>query len=543
MGGRCRCLFCAIRSELSYSSSWIDNLAGIEGAASLRRITTKVANICTPLGHNTMSSANARNLTTEQDRKKHRPFLAAPYLVADSREKFVHPFLRDAGIACIQRQIQVGDYLICRATDTEPDILAVFERKTWKDFAASITDGRVANLDKMLELRAATGCKLFYILEGPAFPLPSKRFQRVPFARIQALVTELIVFHGVFVVQTLDQRHTAARLREFTETFGCADLVERNVSNRTPSLPSSAPVFSADPAKPPSSSSIKDEAARTDALYGPDALPVPKERTPVPPARLPAVPALATKTYEKSAANAAIDAWARLRGVSLVLGKLLSDKYSFADFVRGGVTGKELDQIKTANGKALNRSARTSLDNLSCAMKGEALRVLAGIQGIGPATAEALLAACDGSFARLLSYDIGALGIISCGTGAKESKKLGETKASRLHAALHYSGRHATRATGDRIPGGGLKDPTTPLCGPPGPVTAGFRPPGPIEGGHKLSETKPGPKAAFVRRPTKPSISDPFPTARTPEKTENAPNIGAAEDNCGADFLSELLGP
>src|SRR3990172_608216 len=156
----------------------------------------------------------------------------APYIVADSRETFVHPFLRGAGVACVQRQIQVGDYLICRATDAQPDPLADFERKTWKDFAASILDGRAANLGKMLEFRARTGCKLFYILEGPAFPSPRKRFQRVPFARIQAAVTELSVFHGVFVVQTLDQRHTATRLNEFAEAFQRVVTSERDEADK-----------------------------------------------------------------------------------------------------------------------------------------------------------------------------------------------------------------------------------------------------------------------------------------------------------------------
>ncbi len=376
----------------------------------------------------------------------------APYLVADSHENFVHPFLRDTGVVCIQRQIQVGDYLVCRATreGAEPDILAVFERKTWKDFAASILDGRIANLDKMLEVRARTGCKLFYLLEGPAFPSPRTRFQRVPFARIQAIVTELVVFHGVFVVQTLDQRHTAERLCEFAEAFGRAPFPTKSTTLGAPGvgfcvgLPSLA-APGAEPPLPPGGG----PADQTDTLHGfgperPLALGGPEGKksgttSSAVWAPCPSVPALATKPHVKKIADAAVEAWSRLRGVSLVLGKLLSEKYSFASFVRGGVTSAELDRFKTANGKALGRSARVSLDRLRCGMKTEALRVLAGVPGVGPATAEALLDACEGSFARLLSYDVGALGIITCGAGAKGPKKLGETKAARLHATLHFS--------------------------------------------------------------------------------------------------------
>lgn len=370
-----------------------------------------------------------------------------PYLVADSRERFVHPFLRNAGVTCVQRQIQVGDYLVCRAPNTgaEPDILAAFERKTWKDFAASILDGRIANLDKMLELRALTGCKLFYILEGPAFPAPSTRFHRVPFARIQAVVTELVVIHGVFVVQTLDQRHTAARLCDFVETFRRA--AEKAGPSALPSLvpPEAEAVFPSGPGGTEGGTlSAAEATAATDGGLtglvprprGPDRLAIEGMAAETP--RV--IPALATKKHEKSTADAAVEAWSRLRGVSLVLGKLLSEKFSFAAFVRGGVTAAELDRIKTAGGKALGRSARASLDRLRCGMKEEALRVLAGVPGVGPTTAAALLDACGGSFSRLLSYGVDALGIITCGTGPKGPKKFGGAKAARLHAVLHFSG-------------------------------------------------------------------------------------------------------
>src|SRR5580658_8414013 len=108
------------------------------------------------------------------------------YLVCDTREKEVTPFISDVLRPCeaVIKQITIGDYMILRKNKTarDPDVLAVLERKTWKDFAHSLCDGRYGNLAKLLDLRAHTGCLIFFIIEGtPAFPDPCSKISRVPF--------------------------------------------------------------------------------------------------------------------------------------------------------------------------------------------------------------------------------------------------------------------------------------------------------------------------------------------------------------------------
>ncbi|NBQ44255.1 MAG: hypothetical protein EBU23_17800, partial [Mycobacteriaceae bacterium] len=146
------------------------------------------------------------------------------YLIADARERAIAPFLTTALGAerlLANRQVNTGDYLVCArpraivsvaaaaSTDTvartDSDVpglrvRACIERKTLADFAASFKDGRHANLQKMRDLRARTGCQLYYIVEGPAFPSPGRRFARIPYASILAAITHMMVRDSIMVV-------------------------------------------------------------------------------------------------------------------------------------------------------------------------------------------------------------------------------------------------------------------------------------------------------------------------------------------------------
>ncbi|MEK7383283.1 MAG: ERCC4 domain-containing protein [Elusimicrobiota bacterium] len=153
-----------------------------------------------------------------------RARISPVYLIADSRERGVIPFLETAlrDHAFVVRQVTTADYLVCRRAPgpaAEPAVLAAVERKTLADFAASFKDGRYANVQKMRALRAATGCQLYFFVEGPAFPSPGRRFARIPYASILAAVTKLMVRDGVHVVQTEDEAHTAKRLADFLRVF------------------------------------------------------------------------------------------------------------------------------------------------------------------------------------------------------------------------------------------------------------------------------------------------------------------------------------
>lgn len=150
------------------------------------------------------------------------------FLVADHREHHVIPFLKTDFHHMHQNPIQknqalleikqlfTGDYLICKSPST---ILACIERKTYKDFAASLKDGRYKNRQKMLSLREQTNCQLYFFVEGPAFPNPQKKINHVAYASIITAMTHLMVRDHIFVIQTKNEAHSSQKLVQLFYAF------------------------------------------------------------------------------------------------------------------------------------------------------------------------------------------------------------------------------------------------------------------------------------------------------------------------------------
>lgn len=326
------------------------------------------------------------------------------YLVADTRERAVLPFFA-LGAALVVRQINTGDYLICQAGGAAPVVRACIERKTLEDFAASFKDGRYANVGKMLALRAATGCRLFFFVEGPAFPSPSRRFARIPFANILAAITKLMVRDGVHVVQTADARHTAQRLTEFLHVF--AGL---------PVQPGAAAPGAAQPDSMPPD------------LAPPDLAP--------PGAAAPdLVPASLTKLVAQTAAEAAAAAWARLNGVSVGLGWRLTREFSVAELAAGQVPEARLSGLRTATGRLAGRRARLSLRAVRDGCPDGAAKLVSGVRGVTPALAR-----------QALSEAGGLAGLCRAAPGC-----LGPARAARVLAALSFRDRTMPDADVDAV--------------------------------------------------------------------------------------------
>nr|CAD7112275.1 EP364R CDS [African swine fever virus] len=150
------------------------------------------------------------------------------FLVADHREHHVIPFLKTdlhhiyqnptqkKQISLEIKQLFTGDYLICKSPST---ILACIERKTYKDFAASLKDGRYKNRQKMLSLREQTKCQLYFFVEGPAFPNPQKKINHVTYASIITAMTHLMVRDHIFVIQTKNEAHSSQKLVQLFYAF------------------------------------------------------------------------------------------------------------------------------------------------------------------------------------------------------------------------------------------------------------------------------------------------------------------------------------
>lgn len=82
-------------------------------------------------------------------------------LVIDNRERELLPLL--SAVPHGLENLELGDIAF---RDPDGTVIALFERKTWNDLAASIKDGRYHNQKKRL-LESYPAHKLGYIIEGP----------------------------------------------------------------------------------------------------------------------------------------------------------------------------------------------------------------------------------------------------------------------------------------------------------------------------------------------------------------------------------------
>jgi hypothetical protein len=287
------------------------------------------------------------------------------YLVADTRERYVHSFLgrefERSGLRWATQQINTGDYLVCRRAGREaPQVLACIERKTLCDFASSFKDGRYGNREKMLALRARTGCQLYYFLEGPAFPSHRTKYARIPYGNIHAAVTMLMLRDGVHVVQTKNEEHTAQRLREFVAAFGRIEVPFR---------------FPTGPA---------DTGAAPDAGAGAGADAAASGGRGLAPAAL-------TGAGETSDDEYASRIWQRLRGVNLVTADVLAGALSVGALVEGHFPPARLREIRMPSNRPLRKDTRRGLRALAQGELTACAKVLSGVPGVVPATARQLL--------------------------------------------------------------------------------------------------------------------------------------------------------
>ena len=408
------------------------------------------------------------------------------YMIADEREREVHPFLDDAfqHHDYLIKQITIGDFAMMRKRSDRmaAQTLAIIERKTFTDFASGFKDGRYANLAKLLLLRAQTGCQVYFIIEGPAFPDPNRRFGRVPHANIEAAITKMQVRHGVMVIYTENQSHTARRLADFA-----------------------AALDSEEPYVYP-----HDEKAATDLSAAETE-------------NLMTVPEGLTTRVESTDLDAAATAWARLRGVSVVLGCLLTSQFSFVELASGLVPRAAIDSLKTATGRQANRGARENLAAVAAGDPEAAAKVISGVRGVSPAMAAQMVKAAGGA-KRLVSYSAAAMALIAITTKSRTSN-LGPARAERVLKVLSYrrgdEEKKKAPAANGHAPSSAPKPAATgrkPVAKPASkPVAAALKP-----------VAKPASKPGAVRRsaerltalkPVSPALEPPEP----PEETDESP--------------------
>ena len=140
-------------------------------------------------------------------------------ILADCRETKVIPFFPPSILNI--KQIVCGDFQIWKKDKSGEVIneqpIAVIERKTWQDLASSIVDGRAdSQHHRMLEFSKKTGAKVYYIIEGPVFQQPSKRFTRshLTFSSLIKRLDHWTFNYNIIVTHTRNPEDSARRIME-----------------------------------------------------------------------------------------------------------------------------------------------------------------------------------------------------------------------------------------------------------------------------------------------------------------------------------------
>jgi ERCC4-type nuclease len=351
-------------------------------------------------------------------------------LVVDHRENSVRVHEEMANIPHVVDQLTIGDYSILAPDGNE---LLVIERKSYEDFSASFKDGRHQNKQKMLALREQTGCRVFYLVEGPAYPSPQKRFGRIAFSNIQSSIFHMMVRDCINVIYTRDTLHTAQTLAallnsmntllcktaqedfeqpEHTEhEYTCED--ENCTCNnwRDPEAEQcekSAEVENVDIDEDADAGGDAEVRANIQASL--DRL---KQRTP------------------KSDLVITRTIWSKLKGITVETADDYIRLWSLSDLVCGRVSTQDILSARTSSGKPIPKSALAALTSITAHTH---QKMLACVPGISSASAAAILRNAGG-LPRLLGYTQECIGMITINAAGK---KLGDKRASQILAAFNY---------------------------------------------------------------------------------------------------------
>jgi len=228
-------------------------------------------------------------------------------------------------------RMDIGDYCIV----DHGHLLLCIERKTWKDFAASIRDGRKENITKLRALREQTGCKLLYLIEGHSAPGFASRIGRLPYTNILAHMDHLMLRDGIQFMFSKSHTYSFERLV----------LLMKNYRSLEPSARWGA----------------GDENKVDDAR------------------------ALKAMVPKKSDEAIVLGMWTSLRFVSEKTGRVLQEHFHFSDVACGRVPAETLATLQTGGGLIGDKRAKKILTHI------QPVNVLCSIPGISKVTAEALL--------------------------------------------------------------------------------------------------------------------------------------------------------
>ena len=251
-------------------------------------------------------------------------------LIVDHREKNVFAeldvvfnqinHLRTSGlIGQVREQLTIGDYMI-KAGD---EVFAVLERKTLKDFAASIKDGRMDNTQKMLNFREnSNNCTLYYIIEGNNVTDYNRLISNIKYKCILSFIRKMEINDNIHVLWTKNKLQTANELKFLCEVFSKM-LVNTEIAGNY--------------------QEVLDKSQLSD---------------------------------EDKQKNQLLTAWKSQKGIGLLAGDYLAKNYTLSDLIN-----KEIPIDIKINNRGLTKAVKESLQNP------DMLKLFAALPGISKNTA------------------------------------------------------------------------------------------------------------------------------------------------------------
>lgn len=338
-------------------------------------------------------------------------------LIADTRERNV--VLRHEKelekISYEVKQITTGDYAVLSPAG---NIMAVIERKSLEDYGASIKDGRSNNKRKLVELRAQTGCRIIFLIEGPEFPDPNTCFGNIPYRYIESSIFHLMIRDNVTVMRTRDTLDTAKTLARFVHSMD--SLCQKMEDPTECDAEELAPI---------------ETIIRGSSNYPP----TPKEA-------IDTAVSMLTRKHEKTDHEVVRELWACFPGIAVESADEYMKSWSLADIISGRISRAHIENFKLASGRKIGKKAVTSLTNVTKLLQ---TRLLAHVPGISMVSAPIILESAD--LRNLLSWGVTGLGMV---IATKGKKRLGDKVAERIIRLFNYKYTpHATHPVrNDDIP-------------------------------------------------------------------------------------------
>lgn len=140
-------------------------------------------------------------------------------IIVDDREQHVIPYFNEfeshPTIVYKIMRVNIGDYNVIY----KGNILMSIERKTWKDLAGSIKDGRKENVNKMIKLREEVGCHLFYLIEGNPLPKPNVKYGRISSKNLRSHLDHLMLRDNIHIIYSKDKKNTVERIFQLVQNY------------------------------------------------------------------------------------------------------------------------------------------------------------------------------------------------------------------------------------------------------------------------------------------------------------------------------------